>query len=68
MTVAGRWIGDVEGTPLELLIRSSLLGAWEVRLTEPGGRRAIRWFDDSGQAREYAAGVLSTGEWRPATH
>lgn len=66
MTVAGHWIGDVEGTPLELVIRTSPIGAWEVQLREPGGRRVTRWFDQAHQARSYAAGLLATGEWQPA--
>jgi hypothetical protein len=66
MTVAGHWIGHVEGTALELLVRTSRLGAWEVQLREPGGRQATRWFDEPGQARSYAAGLLATGQWRPA--
>ncbi|WP_027347215.1 hypothetical protein [Hamadaea tsunoensis] len=60
----GRWAGDVDGTALELHITTNHLGAWEIRLREPGGRQVTRWFDGPEQAHTYAASVFAAGAWR----
>jgi hypothetical protein len=66
MSVAGHWWGELEGASLELLIMTSQVGAWEVRLRELGGRQVSRWFDAAEQAQAYASSLLAVGEWRPA--
>jgi hypothetical protein len=66
MTVAGHWIGDLEGAHLELLVVTSPIGAWEVQLHEhaPRGGRVTRWFDAPGDAWNHAAGFWPSAPGR----
>jgi hypothetical protein len=67
MTVAGHWIGDLEGAHMELVVVTNHIGAWEVQLHEqaPRGGRITRWFDGPADAWTYANGVLAVGSWAP---
>jgi hypothetical protein len=65
MTIAGHWIGELEGARMELFVVTSQVGAWEVQLREqaPRGGRVTRWFDAPGDAWTYATGLLAQGQW-----
>jgi hypothetical protein len=38
MTVAGHWIGDLDGAQMELFVATNQMGAWEVQLHEQAPR------------------------------